>query len=264
MALITKIPGVTFTDNTLPKLYRESVITAGTRFLFDADDTYSYPSQATPVPGTTTWRDLSPVGATASFGSATPFEVNGFNMSTAVDPAKGIQLPASGKFTANPASGGFLVTYWFKYLSVSASSYASLMGLADNTSLGANQYSVDNETAGGTKIRVYVDSSYNQFDGVVGDIYQIAMAAKLLGNGTYQLMAFKNGALLGTSSPGRTVLGQATGANPIIGCMSGSFAAGTNQKALRCWYDDTSTLANQAAITALVLKDYTDNVSRFT
>lgn len=263
MALITKIPGVTFTDNTLPKLYRESVITAGTRFLFDADDTYSYPSQATPVPGTTTWRDLSPVGATASFGSATPFEVNGFNMSTAVDQAKGIQLPASGKFTANPASGGFLVTYWFKYLSVSASSYASFMGLADTTSLGANQYSVDNGAPSSNKIRVSVDSYLNQFDGVVGGIYQVAMAAKLLGNGTYKLMTFVNGTLLGTSSPGRTVLGQATGANPIIG-GSGGFAAGTNQKALRCWYDNTSTLADQAAITALVLKDYTDNVSRFT
>ena len=263
MALITKIPGVTFTDNTLPKLYRESAITAGTLFLFDADDTYSYPSQATPVPGTTTWKDLSPVGATASFGSATPFEVDGFNMSTVDTGASGIQLPTSGKFTANPASGGFLVTYWFKYLSASATAYASFVGLSDSTSLGANQYSVDNGPASSSKIRVIVDSYLNQFDGVVGDIYQVAMAAKLLGNGTYQLMTFKNGALLGTSSPGRTVLGQATGANPIIG-RAGGFAAGTNQKALRCWYDDTSTLADQAAITALVLKDYTDNVSRFT
>jgi len=260
MTLITKIPGVTFTDTTLPKLYRDSIITAGTKFCFDAGDTYSYAKQDTPVAGVDTWLDLSPNAASATFGSACPFDADGFTTSTVTNVATGIQLPASGKFGPTPA--GFVFTYWFKYLAASTSFYPAFVGLSDGTTTGTNQYSIDNGNNSGI-IRAMVDSYSAQFAGIPGSIYQLALAAKLLGNGTYQLMIFKDGALLATSSPGRTVLGQSSGmTHPVIGA-SGGFAHAQNQKVFRCWYDDTSTLADQAAITALVLKDYNANVGRF-
>ena len=260
MSLITKIPGVIFTDTSLPKLYRDAVITAGTQFVFDADDTYSFAKQATPTPGVDVWVDLSPKNATAAFGSACPFDTDGFTTSTVTNVVTGIHLPASGKFGPTPA--GFIFTYWFKYLYANTIFYPAFAGLSNNTSLGTHQYSIDNGNNNGL-IRLVVDSAIYQFIGVPGTIYQLAVAAKKLGNGTYQLMTFKNGELVFNSSPGRTVLGQSTNmANPVIGA-SGGFGPAVNQKAYRCWYDDTSTLADQAAITALVLKDYNANVGRF-
>ena len=49
MSLITRITDVTFTDTTLPKLYRDSVINPGTQFLYDSKNPLSWPKQAAPA-----------------------------------------------------------------------------------------------------------------------------------------------------------------------------------------------------------------------
>ena len=83
MSLITRIPGVTFTDNTLPKLYRDSIITPGTKWLYDAGDTYSFAKQATPTPGTDVWKSLTETPADAAFAGALAFANGGFNFTNA-------------------------------------------------------------------------------------------------------------------------------------------------------------------------------------
>lgn len=51
MSLIIKIPNVTFTDPTLPKLYRDSIISPSTVFAYDTGNPFSYPKQAAPASG---------------------------------------------------------------------------------------------------------------------------------------------------------------------------------------------------------------------
>ncbi|RKR82664.1 hypothetical protein BDD43_2849 [Mucilaginibacter gracilis] len=49
MSLIHKLPGVAFTDATLPKLYRDAIVNSGSKFLFDFSNSWCWPKQANPV-----------------------------------------------------------------------------------------------------------------------------------------------------------------------------------------------------------------------
>jgi len=262
MSLITKIPGVIFTDSTLPKLYRDAAITSGTKFCFDAGDTYSFPAQATPA-ASSLWTDLTPNNSSATFGSAPAAFLNsGFNFNPAVNGLESIQLPMSGKPAANAA--GFLFVIWLKYLAPTSSSYAGVAGYADSTSASVCAYALDTGAANGSTIRTTI----NGFTGstqpmVVGNIYQIGGCAKKLANGTYDYYFYQNGVLINSINTGATALGvPIVTPNPFIGVFSG-FSPGAGFRAFRCLYDDTSVLANQAAITAMVLADYNANNGRF-
>ena len=51
MALIAKIPDTSFTNLSLPKLYRDAVITPGTLFCYDFADPTSWVKQANSASG---------------------------------------------------------------------------------------------------------------------------------------------------------------------------------------------------------------------
>jgi hypothetical protein len=51
MSLIIRIPNVTFTDESLPKLYRDSIISPSTVFAYDATNPASWPKQGAPADG---------------------------------------------------------------------------------------------------------------------------------------------------------------------------------------------------------------------
>ena len=261
MSLITKIPGVTFTDTSLPKLYHDAVITTGTKYVFDAGDTYSFAKQATPTAGVDVWSDLTPNDSPAAFAGTVPFASGGFSF----DPTafgNTITLPTSGKFAAG--ADGFLFTIWLKHLAAATAAYSGIAGLADSTTPGVNQFSIDSGPANSGQYRLCADGLISAYPTpAVNSINQFAISAKKNGGGTYDYFYYQNGVLLSTVTAGRTALGQSTlMASPVIGYVNG-FSFGAHFRAFRAWQDDTSTLTNQAAITALVLKDYNANVGRF-
>jgi len=260
MTLITRIPGVTFTDATLPKLYRDATVTLGTRFLYDSLDTYSYAKQASPIAGVDVWTDLSPLAANASFSGGNVFGSGGFSFSPVG--SQNIALPASGKSASNAA--GFVFGLWIKYLASSATAYSGIAGMCDNTSALTNQWSIDNGNTSSGQIRLTIlGNTGGIFTPAINSINQIVVACKKLVNGTYDFYYYRNGLLLSAGNVGNTSISPSiAAASPSIGTVGG-FGAGANFRAFRAFQDDTSALVDQAAITSLVLKDYNANVGRF-
>lgn len=262
MTIITKIPGVTFTDATLPKLYRDAVITAGTKWVYDALDTYSYAKQAAPVAGTDVWKDLTPNAADASLHAGASL---GFSGGFTKAAAGYFDCPASGKVGAS--AGGFLFILWLKYGAQPSSGYSGLAGCFDSNSLGQYGLTVNNDGSNGNIVAGI--NSQNPGGGVVashqaaGTILQIGLALKKQVDNSYVASTYKNGALVATVAAGTTIQQPTTG--PRIGTTSaGAFADTFVGTFYRSLFDDTSTLADQAAITAMVLADYTANNGRFT
>ena len=260
MTIITKIPGVTFTDATLPKLYRDSVVTPGTKFCFDAADTYSYAQQANPVAGTDFWRDLTPNNANAGFSTGNTFGSGGFTF----NPLAGqtINLPTSGK--APPDASGFLTCVWFKYIAASAQAFSSIAGMCNSTATNFNQYSIDSGAANSGALRLTVLGNTGlAVTPALNSINQIVAGCKKLANGTYDTYFWRNGVLINSvNSGGTSIAPSMTNTNPTIGQVTG-FTGGSNFRAFRTFHDDATTLPDVAAMTALVLKDYNANVSRF-
>lgn len=261
MTLITKIPGVVFTDKTLPKLYRDSIITAGTKFCLDSADLYSYPKQSTPTAGLDTWGDLSPNANQASFaGQAAVFSGGGFTYNPQVSGSY-LSLPASGKSLADAT--GFMFGCWIKHLAPSANSYASIMGMCDNTNPATHQYSLDMGAANSGNYRMNVMGSMGfAIAPALNSVHQFVFGAKKLSNGTYDKYFWHNGVLMATVNVADTAIGQPALTNPRIAVVPG-FTLGGGFAVFRAFFDDTSVLADVSAMTARVLKDYNDNVSRF-
>ena len=259
MTIITKIPGITFTDATLPKLYRDTAITAGTKFLFDSLDTFSFPKQASPIAGADVWADLTPNAANASFSAGNVFGLGGFTFEPVA--AQKISLPASGKSGANAA--GFLFGIWIKHLAASATAFSGVTGMCDSTTASGNQYSLDTGPAGSGNYRMTVMGNTGHiFSPAVGSIQQFVFGAKKLGNGTYDNYFWRNGVLVANSNPGAIAIGVPAASVPAIGILGG-FGGGANFRAFRAFHDDLSTLSDLPAMTALALKDYNANVGRF-
>lgn len=260
MTLITKIPGVVFTDPTLPKLYRDSIITPGTKFCFDSKDLYSYPKQAAPIPGTDTWVDLSPNASPANFTGAAPTFTNGGFTYDPSGASRAILLPVTGK---SPASAeGFLAGWWIKHLAPSPNAYAAIAGMADSTLPSLHQYSLDMGNANTGMYRLMAMGSIGlSIAPEVNSVHQFVCAAKKQPNGTYEKYFWHNGVLVGTLNTGNISIGQPTAQYPRIGAIPG-FQSSGSFTAFRAFFDDTSALASVADMTALVLKDYNDNVGR--
>lgn len=72
MALLLRIPGVSFTDTTIPILRNDPVANGGTLDIFDAfDSDISWPKQADPTEGVDTWKSLiSSTPNTATFSGS--------------------------------------------------------------------------------------------------------------------------------------------------------------------------------------------------
>jgi hypothetical protein len=260
MAIITKIPGVTFTDTALPKLYRDSVINTGTEWVYDALDTYSYPAQSAPTAGDV-WGSLTPAAANATLSGTGVGFSGGFTKTG----AGYFNAPATGKVAAS--ADGLLFVIWFKYGTQATSGNSGIAGLFDSNAVNQYGLTVDNNVSNGNMLcRLNNGASGMAILNSVpsGTIYQIAMSLKKQTDGTYVGAFYKNGVLLESSAAGSSIA-QPVATAPRIGSVaSGAYSGNFQGTIYRSFFDNTSALADQAAITALVLKDYTDNVSRFT
>lgn len=262
MSIITRIPGVTFTDASLPKLYRDNIVTAGTKWLYDAKDAYSYAKQAAPVAGTDAWVNLTESGVNASFGGSVGFSGGGFDFL----PASGsdiITLPASGKVAANTA--GFLAILWIEWgLQTSVSGYGVVGGCMSGTTAQwgwATQWNGNN----GNLTSLVNGLQPNEVASLLPNIaagtkLQLGLSYLRKADGTMDARVYRNGAHVTTQNMGNSPLVQPAATNPVLGATSTTFSPDWKGKVYRSFFDDLSTTADPLT---LVAADYAANVGRF-
>ena len=134
--LIFRLPGL-FTDPTIPKLYRDKAITAGTKYCFDSKDTYSFPRQAAPVPGVDIWKNLLDGGPNASFSGTIGFDT-GFKFFTT--DGDYITLPVSGIVPVD--ADAMLAIIWVKLGTPAATGGAAVFNTGSGYSTANNQYAM--------------------------------------------------------------------------------------------------------------------------
>lgn len=266
MTLILKAAGVTFTDATLPVLYRDSIINANTLYCLDFADTFCWPAQAAPANGAVL-NNLTPTGsaASATLGTSKTLGFSGGGFVFDAQTAQAITLPAEGLLTA--ANTGFLFTTWLKHGTQSNPTDFSMV--AGNTyQTGAeNQYCVSYQGSTDT-YRLYCDASVVQSTGhAVGDKIQFAIAYLPDGSGGYKLRGYKNGARIGSevATAGALNVPVTTGKANNIGGPAG-FTETWCGSVFRLFLENLS--GQSAAVAAAqadaqVAKDYAANASRF-
>lgn len=262
MSLITRIPGVTFTDNTLPKLYRDSIITPGTKWLYDAGDTYSFAKQATPTPGTDVWKSLTETPADAAFAGALAFANGGFNFTNAGTDK--ITLPASTKVAAN--ARGFLSVLWINWgAQVPISGYGFIAGCLDDNSTNQWSFSTQWNADNGNLVALINGGQPNGNSSRIinipaGTRIQIGVALVKQSNGLYDAFVFKDGAILTRQNNWAASIKQPAQANPLIGVSPATFSPDWTGRVYRAFFDDLSTTTDPLT---LVAADYAANAARF-
>jgi len=256
--LIFRLPGF-FTDPTIPKLYRDKVITAGTKFCFDAKDTYSFPRQAAPVPGLDVWKNLLDDGPSASFTGAIGFD-GGFRL--AATGARRITLPASG--IAPASADAFVAIIWIKLGAPTGG--AAVISAGSSYGADGNQYGMTWSGAGGD-LRFHVGGWQAQAvtaaDAKTDDVYQFAMSMKKrASDGKYDLVTYVNGVAKGSSVSAYTSIPQPNTSfpTPLIGSGPVFGAPNWDGVVYRSIYDDCSV----KSAAELVALDYAENRQRIT
>ena len=262
MTLITRIPGVTFSDASLSKLYRDPLITPGTKWLYDAGDLYSYAKQAAPTAGVDVWKSLTDTAADASIAGTIGYSNSGFNFST-TGPTDRINLPASGKAAAN--ANGFLVILWLNWGTQTATTGSGLVaGCISSNATKQWGFTVGFNGSNGSLLLSANGSSQAQSLGnqPAGTNLQVAISMKKSVGGTFDYKLYKNGVSVYTASSSDTSILQPGQSNPIIGGAAGAdFTNGDwVGRIYRAFYDDLSTTADAAT---LVAADYAANNARF-
>ena len=243
-----------FSDTTIPKLYRDKVITAGTKYVFDSVDTYSWVKQTAPLT-TDKWTNLLDGGATASFGPGITFDKKAFKLNTGTGDV--ITLPSSGIAAAN--ADGFAMVFWI--LPDAPTGACGIMGAADDfytTCQYAFTWNASNQIIGWVSgIQQNVENSP-----VATSPLQLGVSyKKRVSDGKYDITLWKNGvAIYTTVSPETTIRRPTTQTNPKIGetCVFGSAAWAGH--ILRTWFDDCSITPAGTLITL----DYSENLARLT
>ncbi|RQR81460.1 MULTISPECIES: hypothetical protein [unclassified Burkholderia] len=269
MSLILKISDVAFTDATLPKLQRDSVVDAGTKFLFDFADAYGWPKQAAPVNGDQ-FVNLVDGGAPAttvlSGGSTMTFGGGGIGFDQ--ESNEGILLPNSGNLPAN--NKGFLFALWMKHGTPIDSTTVAAVGGYANQSGQYCQYAISGINSSGIYGLQCNGSRVNFAYPAVGSIHQLAMAVVKSGTNMV-LRGYADGAQIGAD----VVLGavatwqlpQPSGAGsgvmpqPELGFMSG-FGQSWVGSIYRTYLNDIG--ATGADPLAIVQADFAANSGRFT
>jgi hypothetical protein len=260
MSLITKITDVTFTDSTLPKLYRDSVINPSTLFLYDAINPVSYPKQAQPANGTPSadlWVDLVDLSADGLIypDSGNMTWANGFV--SAIGPGDKIVLHNG----ANPATPTkFLGVVWFKMgaaqtdgdVSQIVANFAGMAFLqhatAATTNVVDNRLYVAGNFMGNSQITAISDTS-----GLAGNIFQIGISYD---NSTLTGKVFVNGALSNTFPGYQIIQAPSGGFNLMYRSGVQTDFKGTFY---RCLYDTLGTKTPEEIIAA----DWAANNGRF-
>lgn len=244
-----------FTDTSIPKLYRDKLITSGTRYVYDSIDTYSYSKQAAPNAGADVWKNLLDSGANATFTGPLGFS-KGFTIATTVNDY--INLPASG--IASPTADGFVAIIWFKMGTPNDTGGASVINAGSSYSTTTNQYAMTFSNkelrfhVGGWQRTAYFAGSYQPTD-----IHQFAMSMKKrVSDGKYDLMTYIDGKLVGsTSISSFTTIPQpdAGYSIPQIGSGPAYAAVGWTGEVYRTAYDDCSV----KSAAELVALDWDEN-----
>jgi hypothetical protein len=257
MSVIIRIPNITFSGAGLPKLSRDSIITSGTKLLYDSVDSYSYAKQANPSngsPSADTWVNLVEGGAAASI-----YSPNGditFN--------KGF-IPSGTPFNKVVLNGGAipatptkaLAIVWVKHLAQTATTNSQiLINLSGIVGIFWTPV-VTTNAAANSFVGFTNGSAQRQFPSLtpaVGSIYQLGIAYD---NAGFAQTLYVNGALAGTFSGYQNI--QAPGAAPQLMAAAGysSVYLGNYYRAL---YDDLSSGVTPLSIVAA---DYAANSARF-
>ena len=251
--LIFRLPGL-FTDPTIPKLYRDKVITAGTKYCFDSKDTYSYAKQAAPAAGLDAWKNLLDGGPAATFAGVVGFAGGGFSFFPTAN--EYITLPAVG--IAAPNADAFVAIIWIK-LGANVSG-AALFAAASSYAAASCQYALTylsgeiRSHIGGWQSTVVPAAVYDP-----NAIVQFAMSMKKrASDGKYDLKTFKNGALFNSSIGDFTQVPQPVGAlyqAPTIGTGPAYVSSNWAGTVYRTLFDDCSIKTAEE----LVALDYAEN-----
>jgi hypothetical protein len=212
MGLITKLPNVNFTDASLPKLYKDGLINAGTLGLYDFKNAVTF-GGSLPAAGSTLTNGLSltnmvDAGPAASVvSSALVYTAGGGIQFNGGGPASLISM--GNNYNLAPANPNFLMLLWVKMTMVS-SNYGLLFGRGYTTNPPDCQYRFD-MGANGQQIRAGIGGPTTVPVGEVAgatalnSLYQVAIAKV----GT-TLSIYRNGLLTGTAGCDATL------ANPAL------------------------------------------------
>ena len=143
----------TFSNASLPLDYPDTVMNTRTKYLYDALDTASWPSQAATVSGSR-WKDIMIAGSgDAIAGSAVIAFTGGFVLSATTN--QRFTLPSSAKIAAT--SKGFIATTWVKPAAMSTGQYRAFgwhynftgpWGAFYDGSSGKHQFIADGDLVG--------------------------------------------------------------------------------------------------------------------
>lgn len=250
-----------FSDLTIPKLYRDKVITEGTKYCFDSRDDYSYPKQGAPSAGLDTWVNLKDGGPAANFSGGIGFAGGGFTFVPGV--ADTINLPAAGVAPAN--ADAFLTVLWIRVGTPLPVTTQGVFGASDNFADDKNQYSAHFFSNGGTaELKLYQGSKSATalVSPAANRIVQLGWSAKKrASDGKYDLKFYLDGAVYSSQISAGTVLPvPAVNTVPRIGILNGSVGGDWSGSAYRVFFDDCSIKTAEA----LVALDYAENVGRIT
>lgn len=246
MALIQRVPGVTF-SNTLPKLYRDEVINAGTLQLYDALDTFSWASQAA---GPGTLNNLADVVDPASVSSTIAFD-NGFRFVDTGSGADLITLPASAQPAADEP--GFLFLLWLKRDTTQVNTLnAAVAGASTGNTNGYRITSASNGAIG-----LGFCAPENFYNTVADQVYQFGISAKRrVDNSGYDWAFWRDGVLL---TSGFRAGDFVPAGSPRIGALGGTYQTNWKGVVFRTIFDDLSVKTAQE----IVELDYEKNSGRF-
>jgi hypothetical protein len=260
MAVVIKLNGVSFTDDTLPRVYRDALIDSGSLFMLDFADSFCWPKQNDPADNELI-RDLVDTDSygqwTLESGSTSTFSGGGFTFDDQTN--EFISLPSAARNLTSD-NDGFVFTIWIKH-QAQTSGFNMVAGYAYQN--GTNhQYSISSLST--SEYRLQINTGYVAVPHSVlteGNIYQMAVA-RINIDGTYFLRAYVNGSQYGNDSYNGATLNIPVDPSSTsrIG-WGGGYGQLWNGSVYRCWLNDTGLGGGNP--NEMVSLDYSLNQSRF-
>lgn len=253
MALVQKIQNSVFTDTTIAKLYRDSVVTDGTLLCYDFADDTSWVKQDNKVEGDIVY-DLTELG-NDGVSLAIPQNFISKGIEFDLSPNEGFQLPSVANLTSN--TGGFLVVIWLTQGAQTQATGGAIAGYRNGTS-GTWGIRWENPT-----FRLLVNGQEVN-KSLSNEVHQIGIAWVDVGGGVFEHRVYIDGVLdssvTATHNTMQTVVTPPT--YPVLGEDGGT---GYNNywlgKVHRFFIEDLGVSSSDPL--AIIEKDYLDNSTRF-